>query len=151
MAFENFSNILSKNSFGSRFPWFGGIMVVLRDMIFIGVCPARWSPVESARSLRFASVLISSEGVDGMLTSTPLSCNAITSGIITCKLYEITKGPGLVSRQTILHEQSLDSDDLHNNLAKQNCFAWFFSERKDGNKTLSVFLPISRSQANTSL
>ena len=99
-------------------------MVVLRDMIFIGVCPARWSPVERVRSLRFTSVLISSEGVDGILISTPLlSVIAIASGsdrLITCILYRITKAPGLSSLQTILREQSLDSGIPHNNLAKQN-------------------------------
>ena len=124
MVVENFSNILSKNSFGSRFPWFGGIMVVLSDMIFIGVCPARWSPVERVRSLRFTSVLISSEGVDGILISTPLlSVIAIASGsdrLITCNLYRITKAPGLGSLQTILHEQSLDFRIQHYILAKQN-------------------------------
>ena len=124
MVFENFSNILSKNSFGSRFPWFGGTMVVLRDMMFIGVWLARWSPVVSARSLRFTSVLISSDGVDGILTSTPLlSVIAITSGsdrLITCILCKNTKAPGLGSLQTILREQSLDSGIKHNNLAKSN-------------------------------
>ena len=66
-------------------------MVVLRDMMFIGVCIARWSPVVSARSLRCSSMLISSEDVDGMLTSAPLSAIANTSGSdrrLTCKYYK---------------------------------------------------------------
>ena len=106
MVFENFSNILSKNSFGSRFPWFGGIMVVLSDMIFIGVCPARWSPVERVRSLRFTSVLISSEGVDGILISTPLlSVTAIgPDELITCILGRIAKATGLGGLQVTLRE-----------------------------------------------
>ena len=106
MVVENFSNILSKNSFGSRFPWFGGIMVVLSDMIFIGFGPPRWSPVERLSSCRFASVLISSEGVDGMLISTPLpSVTAMYFEVlITCKLGKIARAPGRDSLQVTLHE-----------------------------------------------
>ena len=47
-------------------------MVVFMDMMFIGVCVTRWSPVVSARSLRFVSMLISSDVEDGILTSVPL-------------------------------------------------------------------------------
>ena len=108
MVFKNFSNILSKNSFGSRFPWFGGIMVVFSDMMFIGFCPPRWLPVERLISCWFTSVLISSEGVDGILISTPMpSVTAMLFEVlITCNLGKVTRAPGRDRLRVTLHEKS---------------------------------------------
>ena len=54
-------------------------MVVLSDMMLKGFGPPRWFPVERFNSCWFTSVLISSDGVDGILTSTPCTCPSVAA------------------------------------------------------------------------
>ena len=89
-------------------------MVVFSDMMFRGFGPPRWSPVERLNSCRFTSVLISSDGVDGILTSTPLpSVTAILFEVfITCKLGQITRAPGREACRLPFSNNPCDSEDL---------------------------------------
>ena len=123
-------------------------MVVFSDMMFRGFGPPRWSPVERLISCRFTSVLISSEGVDGILISTPMpSVTAMLFEVlITCILGQITRAPDREACRLPFTNNPFDSEDLTPicsiNLSEVNFWAAVNSAKEYGSVRLFLYFPL---------